>query len=169
MRRKARHKMDKAEMRTAKAHFVAQVQAGRPWREAAAMAGLHISRSTAYRLLQVYRTLGEAGLQDGRHGHPIKLRGEVRSFLQDYCQQAPGTPSSAIRMLLQKRFGVSVSVSQINRVRAAVGLNNHPASRRPGKKPRARKIFPLFNRSGRKALLISCCLLELRKRDCFLV
>ena len=135
--------MDKAEMRTAKAHFIAQIQAGQPWRGAAAMAGLHMSRSTAYRLLQVYRTLGEAGLQDGRHGHPIKLCGEVRSFLQAYCRQTPDTPSSAIQTLLQERFGVSVSVSRINRVRAALGMSNHPRGQQQGKKRQEREALSL--------------------------
>ena len=111
MGRKAQQKMDKAQKRTAKAHFIAQIQAGQPWHGAAALARLQMSRSTAYRLLQIYRMLGEAGLQDGRHGHPIKLCGEVRSFLQEYCRQTPDTPSSAIQTLLQERFGVSVSVS----------------------------------------------------------
>lgn len=133
--------MDKAEMQTAKARFVAGVQAGQPWRETAATTGLHISRSTAYRLLQVSRTKGSTGLQDGRHGHPIKLRGEVRSFLQEHCRQAPNTASSAIQTRLHARFGVSVSVSQINRVRAALGISNHPEHRLQGKKRKPERSF----------------------------
>lgn len=62
---------------TAKARLVTLMQAGYPWRQAAAAAGLQISRSTAYRLLQAVRTRGEKTLQDGRHGHPARLRGAV--------------------------------------------------------------------------------------------
>jgi len=32
-------------------------------------------RATVYRLLKRVQTQGEAGYSDGRHGHPIKLRG----------------------------------------------------------------------------------------------
>jgi len=61
--------MDKEQHRAAKARLVAQMQAGRSWQAAAATAGMQISQSTAYRLLQVVRIRGEAALQDGRHGH----------------------------------------------------------------------------------------------------
>lgn len=134
MGREARQAMDKEQKRAAKAHFVAQIQAGQPWYVAAARAGLPISRSTAYRLLQVYASQGEAALQDGRHGHSSKLRGDARTFLQDYCRHAPWTPSSVIQTLLQARFGVNVSISQVNRVRAALGISNHPESRLQEKK-----------------------------------
>ena len=88
--------MDKERSRAAKAHLVAQMQEGQPWRVAKASAGVQTSQSTAYRLLRVVRKQGEAALQDGRHGHPIKLRGAARTFLEDHCRQAPSTPSSVI-------------------------------------------------------------------------
>src|SRR5947209_9681754 len=88
--------MDKERSRAAKAHLVAQMQEGQPWRVAKASAGVQTSQSTAYRLLHVVRKQGEAALQDGRHGHPIKLRGAARTFLEDHCRQAPSTPSSVI-------------------------------------------------------------------------
>jgi hypothetical protein len=74
--------MDKEQHRAAKARLVAQMQAGRSWQAAAATAGMQISQSTAYRLLQVVRIRGEAALQDGRHGHPSKLHGEDVSELR---------------------------------------------------------------------------------------
>ena len=73
-------------------------------------------------------------MQDGRHGHPSKLRGEARTFLEDYCREAPHTPSSVIQTLLRERFDLSVSVSQINRVRAALGVSNRPQNQEQGKK-----------------------------------
>jgi hypothetical protein len=39
-----------------------------------------------------------------------------------------------IQMLLQERFDVSMSISQINRVRAALGVSNRPQSQEQGKK-----------------------------------
>jgi transposase len=78
---------------TAKAHLVALMQAGHPWHKAAARAGLQISRSTAYRLRHSARTRGEAAFQDGRQGHPAKLRENVRNFLQAFCCAAPQRPS----------------------------------------------------------------------------
>lgn len=116
--------MDKEQLRAAKARLAAQMQAGQPWHVAAAAAGLQTSQSTAYRLCQAVRERGEMALQDGRHGHPVKLRGEARTFLEAYCRKAPHTPSSVIQTLLQERFDLSVSISQINRVRAARGVSN---------------------------------------------
>jgi len=126
--------MDKEQHRAAKARLVAQMQAGRSWQAAAATARMQTSQSTAYRLLQVVRIRGEAALQDGRHGHPSKLHGEARTFLEAYCREAPQTPSSVLQALLHERFALRVSVSQINRVRAALGVSNHPKSQEQGKK-----------------------------------
>ncbi len=44
-------------------------------------------------------------------------------FSRERCRQAPQTPSSIIQMELQEHFDLSVSISQINRVRAALGVN----------------------------------------------
>ncbi len=128
--------MDKEHYRAAKAHLVACMQEGQSWRIAKASAGLQISQSNAYRLWLAVRRGGESALKDGRHGHPIKLRGAARTctFLEDYCRQAPRTSSSMIQMLLQERFDVSMSISQINRVRAALGVSNRPQSQEQGKK-----------------------------------
>jgi hypothetical protein len=71
--------MDKEQRRVAKAQLVAGMQTGQAWQTAAAQAGLQISQSNAYRLWLAVQQRGEMALQDGRHGHPIKLRGEVRS------------------------------------------------------------------------------------------
>ncbi len=126
--------MDKEQYRAAKVRLVAQMQAGQSWQVAAATAGVQISQSTAYRLLQIVQKRGESALRDGRHGHPIKLRGEIRTFLEDYCRAAPRTPSSVIQRLLHKRFDLSVSLSQINRVRAALGVSNSQQNQEQGKK-----------------------------------
>jgi transposase len=126
--------MNKEQRRTAKMQLVAGMQAGHPWQTAAAQAGLQTSQSNVYRLLKAFRQRGETGLEDGRHGHPSKLRGEVRTFLEEGCRQAPLTPSSTIQAALRERFDLSVSISQINRVRAALGVSNRPQHQGSGKK-----------------------------------
>ncbi len=126
--------MDKEQRRAAKAHLVARMQAGQSWQTAAAQAGLGISQSNAYRLWGAFRQRGETALSDGRHGHPIKLRGEARSFLEDACRKAPSTPSSTLQAALRERFDLSMSISQVNRVRAALGVSNRPKNLEQGKK-----------------------------------
>ena len=97
--------MDKEQRRAAKAHLVARMQAGQSWQTAAAQAGLGISQSNAYRLWGAFRQRGETALSDGRHGHPIKLRGEARSFLEDACRKAPS--------MILPRIGGGVEASSI--------------------------------------------------------
>jgi transposase len=86
-------------------------------------------RATVYRLLKRVQTQGEAGYSDGRHGHLIKLRGEVRTFLIERCQATPSLSSPMLQHLIQERFDIRLSVSQLNRVRASLGLTYHPLLR----------------------------------------
>jgi len=116
--------MEEEHNRAAKGQLIALMQAGHSWQEAATMAGVQISRSAADRLLQKVRAQGEAGLQDGRHGHPAKLREPVQQWLKDYCQAAPGTPSHIVQQALADRFGIMVSISHLNATRAALGLGS---------------------------------------------
>jgi transposase len=95
---------------------------GYPWQEAAAKAGVVVSRATAYRLwLRAWRE-GPSCLDDGRHGHPSKLRDPIRHWLVEACTAAPTTASPVLQTAIRDRFGITVSVRQINRVRAALGL-----------------------------------------------
>jgi transposase len=126
--------MDKKQYHVAKAQLVAGMLKGQSWQVAAASAGLQTSQSNAYRLWLAVRQRGESALQDGRHGHPIKLCGAARAFLEERCQQAPQTPSSTIQVKLRERFDLSMSISQINRVRATLGLSNHSLSQKQEKK-----------------------------------
>ena len=120
--------MEASNLSLARMQVVEAMEQGLPWHEAAKRAGLEISQSTAYRLRQRMRQGGEQALREGRHGHPIKLRGEVRHWLEQSCQQAPHTPSREIQTQLAQRFSLQVSVSQINRVRATLGVSNPPQS-----------------------------------------
>ena len=86
--------MEESKLSTKRVQVVEAMEQGLPWHEAAKRAGLPISQSTAYRLRQRMRKAGEQALSEGRHGHPIKLRAEVRKFLDETCRQAPHTPAS---------------------------------------------------------------------------
>lgn len=97
-------------------------------------AGLSMSQSNAYRLWGAFRQRSEAALKDGRHGHAYKLCGTARAFLEEQCQQVPQSPSSALQEQLRGRFDLEVSNSQINRMRAALGLSRHSTNQKQEKK-----------------------------------
>src|SRR2546427_5454684 len=112
--------MEESKLYTARVQVVEAMEQGVCWHEAAQLAGLPISEATAYRLRQRMRPGGKQALQEGRHGHPVKLRGQAREWLEETCRQTPQTPSHEIQAQLAERFALIVSVSQINRVRAAL-------------------------------------------------
>lgn len=118
----------------AKKQMMALMQAGQPWQEAARIAGVQTSRSTAYRWFQQFRTQGEAALHDGRHRHITKMRKPIREWLEARCRQEPNLPSSSLQQELNAHFGVLVSITHLNRICAAQGLERQPA--RMGKKSR---------------------------------
>jgi transposase len=124
--------LDREARRVAKAQLVAGMDAGLSWREAATAAGITTSEATAFRLRRRMRQLGEAALDDHRHGYPYKLPPAVRQWLIAYCQTHPHTPSHAVQTALREQFDVLISVGYLNQVRAALGIRYlHPA---PGKK-----------------------------------
>ncbi|HEY6411903.1 MAG TPA: sigma-70 family RNA polymerase sigma factor, partial [Ktedonobacteraceae bacterium] len=73
----------------------------------------------------------------------------ARAFLEEQCRQAPQTPSSAIQALLRERFGLSVSISQINRVRATLGISNRRQSQQQEKKLQRGACFSSARVAGR--------------------
>ena len=105
------------------AQMIAGMQAGRSWQEAARQAGVQTSRTAAYRLLQRVRTEGAAALVDQRHGHPTKVREPVRQWLVQFCRAAPEVAGRTIQAALQEQFHLEVSISQVNRLRAALGVS----------------------------------------------
>ena len=112
--------------RTARLQVIGRMFAGQSWQTAVSQSQLHISRSTAYRLVKLARDedkVAKAFLDD-RHGHPYKVTEPVRVWLVDVCTQNPQMASSRVQTELQSRFGVTVSVSQINRVRAKLGVSH---------------------------------------------
>jgi transposase len=115
--------MDRQACHAAKAQMIARMQAGQSWQEAARQAGIQTSRTAAYRLLQRIRTRGAAALDDQRHGHPTKVREPVRQWLVQVCRAAPEVTGRTIQAALHEQFHLEVSISQINRLRAALGLS----------------------------------------------
>jgi transposase len=96
---------------------------GQSWHEAARAAELRTSCTAADRLLRRAKTEGdEAAVVDGRHGHPAKLRAPVQAWLLEHCGAAPETPSRVVQAAVRERFELEVSISQLNRVRAALGV-----------------------------------------------
>jgi transposase len=126
--------MEAEQRRAAKEQMIALMQAGHRWQEAAAQARIQVSRSTAYRLLRLVRTRGKAAFQDGRHGHPTKLRMAERTWLESYCRASPATPSRVVQTTLQERFGIQISLGYLNQVRADLGLGSR--TQEAGKKTR---------------------------------
>ena len=100
--------------------------AGYSWQAAVAQSQLHVSRATAYRLRQLARDeeKAERTFLDDRHGHPYKLTEPVQAWLSEFCTDHPQVASSQLQRELQSRFGVAVSVSQINRIRAKLGVSH---------------------------------------------
>jgi len=107
----------------AKRQMIEQIEQGASVQQARSQSEVPMHRATVYRLLKRVRAEGETAYTDGRHGHPIKLRGEGRTFLIEVCQATPSISSSVLQQDIQERFGLSMSVSQLNRVRASLGLS----------------------------------------------
>ena len=108
---------------SAKRQMIEQIEQGASVQQARSQSEVPMHRATVYRLLKRVRAEGETAYTDGRHGHPIKLRGEGRTFLIQVCQATPSISSPVLQQAIQERFGLSISVSQLNRVRASLGLS----------------------------------------------
>ncbi len=119
--------------RTGRLQLIEYLFAGHSWQEALAQSQLNISRSTAYRLRQLARDEDKAALAflDDRHGHPYKLTEPARTWLIEFCTNNPQVPSSRIQAELKNTFGIAVSVSQINRVRAKMGVTTQRQGQAP--------------------------------------
>jgi transposase len=113
----------------AKREIVKQIEQGVSAQEARVGSIVPMHRATVYRLLKRVQSEGERAFTDGRHGHPVKLRGEVLAFVIEHCQANPGVSSPTVQRAIQERFGLAPSVSQLNRVRARLGLSRRPLPR----------------------------------------
>jgi transposase len=122
--------------RTARLRLIESMFAGHSWQSAVAQSQLKVSRTTAYRLVQLARDeeKAERAFLDDRHGHPYKLTAEVPVWLVDVCTKDPQIPSSQIQAQLESTFGRAVRISHINRVRAQQAVTKQGRGRTAGKK-----------------------------------
>jgi transposase len=118
----------------AKREIVRQMEQGMTATEARLTSSVPMHRTTVYRLLKRVEREGEQALAERRHGYPTKLRGEILTWMLDYCQNHRTTSSADVQRRLSERFNFSVSISQLNRVRTAHGLSRQPLLRE--KKPK---------------------------------
>jgi transposase len=118
--------------RAAKESLLADLQQGYSVPEASTRAAIPLHRTTIYRFRRRVQANPVTALEDGRHGHPIKLRGEVRDWLVAFCQETPHTPSHVVQAALLERFGVLVSISQLNRFRAAHDVSSRTRGKKVG-------------------------------------
>jgi transposase len=123
------HPVIPQQRQAAKREIVRQVEEGASAREARVGSAVKMHRTTVYRLLKRVQREGESALADGRHGHPVKLRGEVLTCLIEHCQASPSVSSVVVQCAIFERFGLSISVSQLNRVRASLELSRKPVPR----------------------------------------
>src|SRR5260221_4991949 len=103
--------MKKEQKQSAKRQMMELMQAGYHWKEAATVAGMQTSRSSAYRWWQAYRSHGEEALQDGRHGHPTKASEAVLVWLESTEKQAPQISTRMVQGQLSERFGFLISIT----------------------------------------------------------
>src|SRR2546428_13288546 len=105
--------------RKGRLQLIESMFAGHSWQSAVTQSQLNVSRATAYRLKQLARDeeKAERAFLDDRHGHPYKVTEPVQAWISEFCTDHPQVASSRVASELQGRFGVAVSVSQINRVR----------------------------------------------------
>jgi transposase len=106
-----------------KQQVVELMQSGQSWSAALEQVGVKASEATAYRWVRCWQERGEAGLQEGRHGHVSKMTPEVETWLKEYCEQTPDTPSRELKTLIEAQFQIKVSRGHLNRVRAAWGVS----------------------------------------------
>src|SRR5260221_13089623 len=108
--------------------------AGQSWQTGVSQSGVDIAGSPAYRLRQQARDEDKAGLVflDDCHGHPYKLTEPVCVWMVEFCTNNPQVASSRVQAELKSTFGLAVSVSQINRARAAYGVTRQGRSRVQG-------------------------------------
>ena len=144
----------------ARREIVRQIEQGVSAKLARVHSTVPIHRTTVYRLLKRVQREGESAFTDGRHGHPVKLRGEVLALVREHCQANSCVSSPTVQRLLQERFGICISISQLNRVRASLGLSRQRVPREKKAQNQPRELSQdTTNRPG------ACCCWPLPPRQ----
>jgi hypothetical protein len=71
-------------------------------------------------------------MDERRQGHPSKVCGAVRTWLEDYYQQHHRALGKAVQALLEEQCGVRVSVTHLNRLRATLTGATRWGKNQPG-------------------------------------
>ncbi len=124
--------MTAEEQRGVKQQLLAAFERGSSVSDLLSTTSVPLHRATVYRLHQRFQTDPETALADRRQGHSSKLRGEVRAWLEAFCQATPDCTSRTVQTALSDRFGIWMSIAHLNRVRATLGLSRQARGR--GKK-----------------------------------
>jgi transposase len=120
--------MTSEEQQVVKQQILAAFEQGCSVPDLLSTTGVPLHRATVYRLHQRFQNDPETALNDGRHGHPSKLRSDVRAWLQTYWQTTPDCTSHTVQAALFERFAVWVSIAHLNWVRASLGLSRRALS-----------------------------------------
>ncbi len=108
--------------RTTKRMVIAAMADGLPWDVARHRANAPISRATAFRWQARFRTDGAAVFEEQRHGHPWLVTPPVQDWIVASCHAHPHTPSHVLKPLVQAALACTVSLTQLNRVRAQLDV-----------------------------------------------
>jgi transposase len=106
----------------ARAKCVALMQGGHPWQEAVAAAGLSLHRSGAYALLKRVKTQGDLALTERRRGQFHTFTPQLRDWIRSRCLADPHIPSHRLQHQIADQFGITVSISHLNAVRASLDV-----------------------------------------------
>jgi putative transposase len=143
----------------AKREIVRYVEHGMTVTQAQRCCPVSMHRTTVYRFLKRMKREGEHAFVERRHGHPVKLRGEVLTCVLDYCQNHASAASREVQRLVAEHFGLSVSISQREpRARRPRAEPKGPATRKKSRKRASPLPLDLMNR------LAACCCWQQRPK-----
>jgi transposase len=108
------------------------VLSGKSHEEARAAVDGGVSERSIYRWLEWQRRAGDAGLADKRHGVVWKVIPEMRAWLIELIEEKPQLSARQLQEQVQENFGVKISISRLNQIRAEAGLSRWSA---PQKSP----------------------------------
>jgi len=103
--------------------IVDAVLLGKSHDEARALVDIGVSERSIYRWLEWHREHGDEGLKDNRHGVVWKMTDELRSWLIEAFEDNPKWSARQLQEQVQETFGIKVSISHINQMRADAGLS----------------------------------------------
>ena len=95
--------------RAVRREMIQQMEQGATASDVRRLCPIPIHRTTVYRLLKRVEREGEQAFVERRHGHPTKLRGDVLTWVLEYCQSHASASSSELQCLVAERFSLDVA------------------------------------------------------------